>query len=235
MPSTTMTTLQLEPEDRLSFCKTPGSPAPNRTLKLTNKHSGNVAFKVKTTAPKAYLVRPSSGTLRPKETQEVQIILQAQGAGDSSQVNNHRFLVQAVAVSSAEQVSREQWSEFDKDSIQEQRLSVVLEEREDEQSNYQASTAAGNGAASEARSKQLTSGRQGETEVELKVKYDELVQYTLMLEKQKQKLEEDMKALKDKKQGSMSMAGDKSGWSTLHIIMVAVIAFLASYVAKALG
>lgn len=127
MSKTNMTLLELEPKDTLHFCKTPMTTSPSRVLKLTNANAANVAFKVKTTAPKAYLVRPASGTLRPKETQEVQIILQPQGMDGSN--TSHRFLVQATAVDSSEPVSREYWTTLQKEALQEQRLNVVLEEQ----------------------------------------------------------------------------------------------------------
>lgn len=44
-------------------------------LKLTNPNEKSVAFKVKTTAPKRYCVRPNTGLIHPKETVEVQILL----------------------------------------------------------------------------------------------------------------------------------------------------------------
>jgi len=123
-----MTLLKIEPEDSLYFCKTPQHNQPARILKLTNASSGHVAFKVKTTAPKSYLVRPSSGTVRPGESQEVQIILQPP-SGNDGPANNHRFLVQAVVAKDAEAVSRDAWAEIPKDKVQEHRLNVVLEER----------------------------------------------------------------------------------------------------------
>jgi len=221
-----MTLLSLDPEQTLHFCKTPTTTSPNRILKLTNSHNGNVAFKVKTTAPKAYLVRPSSGNLRPRETQEVQIILQP--TGSDGQANNHRFLVQAVAVQNTEAVTREQWAEFGKDVIQEQRLNVVLEERDAEHAGQEkdASNVYGPGATETSRP-----GAAGDAPADLKVKYDELVQYTLMLEKEKKKLEADMAT---KMQTSTSgKDGDKYG--VIHLVIVALVAFLLSYAAKFLG
>ena len=41
------------------------------------------------------------------------------------QTINHRFLVMAVPVDSKESVSQEQWVDFPKESVQEQRLTVV--------------------------------------------------------------------------------------------------------------
>lgn len=220
-----MTLLELDPEATLYFSKTPATSSPSRMLKLTNVHSGNVAFKVKTTAPKAYLVRPSSGTLRPREHQEVQIILQPQGSEGQS---NHRFLVQAVPATSTEPVSREQWALFGKDAVQEQRLNVVLEEREAE------AGATSNRPAAEPSYTQASEARSGAGEVpaDLKEKYDELVQYTLLLEKEKKKLEADMANLQCAKGSSSDLGG---GYTKLHIILVALVAFLLSYAAKFIG
>jgi len=123
-----MALFSLEPEANLYFCKTPLLTSPRQTLKVTNLHSTNIAFRVKVTAPKSYIVRPASGTLKPRESRDVGIVHRPTGC---DQANNHRFMVQAVPVVSDDNVSREDWCEFDKDAIQELRLSVVLEEHDD--------------------------------------------------------------------------------------------------------
>jgi hypothetical protein len=48
------------------------------TLALQNPGGERVAFKVKTTSPKKYCVRPSSGIVEPGSSKEVQVIMQAQ-------------------------------------------------------------------------------------------------------------------------------------------------------------
>jgi hypothetical protein len=48
------------------------------TMTVTNSSPQRVAFKVKTTAPKKYVVRPSSGVVEANSTQAVQVIMQAQ-------------------------------------------------------------------------------------------------------------------------------------------------------------
>jgi len=213
--SKTMTLLELEPKDTLHFCKTPMTTSPNRVLKLTNTNSGNVAFKVKTTAPKAYLVRPASGTLRPRETQEVQIILQPQGMEGSG--TSHRFLVQATAVNHSEAVSREYWTTLPKEELQEQRLNVVLEEQvADEKPADSQEASYGN---SDART-----GGTSEGASDLNVKYDELVQYTLILEKEKKKLENEIAHLKN---APASASGD--GFSKFTMLLAVLIAFLLPY------
>lgn len=40
-------------------------------MKLTNPSTHKVYFKIKTTAPKRYCVRPNSGALKPKEKTEI--------------------------------------------------------------------------------------------------------------------------------------------------------------------
>ena len=47
-------------------------------LTLNNPTGERVAFKVKTTSPKKYCVRPSSGVVEPGSSKEVQVIMQAQ-------------------------------------------------------------------------------------------------------------------------------------------------------------
>jgi len=217
----TMTLLHLDPDHTLTFHK--GPMPPHRTLTLTNHHTGNVAFKVKTTAPKSYLVRPSAGTLRPRQTTEVNIILQQQD-GDG-QANSHRFLVQAVAVAKSADVKREQWAEFTKDEIQEQRLNVVVEEHE--KADPSSMTVQSKGLF-QGQSEMPKGGFEGEAD--LKTKYDELVRYTLVLEKEKIELEVNLKKAEAAKGGSSSQSG---GYTLGHMFIVAVvvaqIAFFATY------
>jgi len=192
-----MTLLSLNPDTSLQFCKTGQGSSPSRILKLTNTTQGQVAFKVKTTAPKAYLVRPSAGVVGPNGQQEVQIILQPQGI--EGQPNNHRFLVQAVASSSAEPLSRDEWMELAKNNpiaktgksvLQEQRLSVEVEYQEERQEERPAGgmPPARSFAANAPERANLTANSANAPASELKVKYDEIVQYTLMLEKEKKKM-----------------------------------------------
>merc|ERR1712096_396772 len=85
----------------------------------------NVAFKVKTTALKAYLVRPSSAVLKPGETMQVSIMLQKLTEVPANYM--HRFLVQALKTSVTQVETREQWFQLAKEfPPQEMKLSVVF-------------------------------------------------------------------------------------------------------------
>lgn len=68
--------LTLNPSSTLGFPR-PLTQHVKRTLSISNPNTQPVAFKVKTTAPKLYCVRPNSGRVEPGETVEVQVVLQA--------------------------------------------------------------------------------------------------------------------------------------------------------------
>lgn len=238
-----MKLLSISPAEELVFTKTQSQSTPNQTLKLTNISSSNVAFKVKTTAPKSYLVRPSSGTLKKGSDISVQIIMQphvvAPPGGNNAEglPKDHRFLVQAVVTTGSDPVEREQWSSFKKEDIEEKRLNVKLEEpgRDSEGNATPADGAADYGAPemkSVASAGWQDSGAAGS--IPNRAKYEELVQYTYRLDKEKKDLEEELKELK--KRTSVGAKGDVGGGYTKRdIFLVAVIVFILSYAAKFLG
>ncbi|KAL4740332.1 PapD-like protein [Aspergillus similis] len=70
-----------------------------QVLHLTNSNSDAVVFKVKTTAPKHYCVRPNSGRIEPGKHVEVQVLLQAMKDEPAPDAKcKDKFLVQTVAV-----------------------------------------------------------------------------------------------------------------------------------------
>jgi len=69
--------LKITPEKELAFRFELKKTIPT-TIKITNSGKEETAFKVKTTAPKKYCVKPNTGFVRPGETQMIQVIMQAQ-------------------------------------------------------------------------------------------------------------------------------------------------------------
>lgn len=61
----------LNPHVQLGFPR-PLTQLVKRSLQVSNPNNQPVAFKVKTTAPKQYCVRPNSGRIEPGEKIEVQ-------------------------------------------------------------------------------------------------------------------------------------------------------------------
>jgi len=68
--------VSLQPSSTLGFPR-PLTQTVKRSLTISNNNVQPVAFKVKTTAPKLYCVRPNSGRVEPGQTVEVQVMLQA--------------------------------------------------------------------------------------------------------------------------------------------------------------
>ena len=65
-------------------------------LKLHNPSEKKVCFKVKTTAPKRYCVRPNCGLIEPQASVSVAVMLQPFDYADTSENRRHKFLVQAI-------------------------------------------------------------------------------------------------------------------------------------------
>lgn len=177
-------------------------------LTITNVHDGAISFKVKTTAPKAYLVRPSNDVLKKGQSVDIQILLQPSVGRDAP----HRFLVQAVALppGKTENLSKSEWTSMSKDQIHEQRLSVI-EPRG-------GSSGGGAGETVEGLPAHLIATDPNNLQ-DLQKKYDELVKYVLNLETQTQQLE----AQRDDLRVRASRMGKAGGYTLFHMILAMVV------------
>ncbi|CAF2404158.1 unnamed protein product [Rotaria sp. Silwood2] len=92
-------TLELIPNSDLIF-KGPFNVVSITTLKLSNSGNERLAYKIKTTAPKRYCVKPNSGFLDAHASTNIQVMLQPQTAGQPDDRTKHKFMVQWVAVPS---------------------------------------------------------------------------------------------------------------------------------------
>ncbi|EER10758.1 Vesicle-associated membrane protein-associated protein B, putative [Perkinsus marinus ATCC 50983] len=196
----------------------------NTTLSLTNVDGDKkaVAFKIKTTAPRNYLVRPSSGVVAADATVDVQIILQPQTSDPS--LNTDRFLIQATTSATGQPLERDEWARVAKADIHEQRLHVIFKPAE-EGSQVKDGAVAAVPSAAPTSSANIAAG-------ELRGKYDELVQYTLSIEKEKSKLEKELEANKAR---SAVVAGSSSGFTTMQLLISMVIAVIISRLAALYG
>ncbi|XP_014215894.1 vesicle-associated membrane protein-associated protein B isoform X2 [Copidosoma floridanum] len=88
--------LIIDPQNELCF-RGPFTGAPVAAyMKLTNPTSNQkVYFKIKTTAPKRYCVRPNSGIIKPKEVCEIAVCLQPYEF-DPNEKSKHKFMVQSI-------------------------------------------------------------------------------------------------------------------------------------------
>jgi vesicle-associated membrane protein-associated protein A len=118
--------LLLDPPGELRF-KGPFSDVVTADLKLTNPSDKRVCFKVKTTAPKRYCVRPNSGILEPQKSISVAVMLQPFDY-DPNEKNKHKFMVQSMYAPEIIGDSQENlWKDAPPESLMDTKLKCVFE------------------------------------------------------------------------------------------------------------
>ncbi|KAL4336223.1 hypothetical protein GQ457_07G010850 [Hibiscus cannabinus] len=106
--------------DKPSFCD----------LQLTNNTDSHVAFKVKTTSPKKYFVRPNTGIVMPSDSCIIRVTLQAQREYPPDMQCKDKFLLQSTIVPPNTDVDDLPANTFNKDGskeIKERKLKVFYE------------------------------------------------------------------------------------------------------------
>jgi hypothetical protein len=140
--------VSLNPGNSLGF-KRPLTALVKRSLNVTNHNAQPVAFKVKTTAPKLYCVRPNSGRVEPGETVEVTVMLQGMKEEPPLTAKcRDKFLIQSTLITPEKETMslHDIWAGPDsgaESKIYEQKLRVtylppddgLMEEEEDLQPN----------------------------------------------------------------------------------------------------
>ncbi|WVZ59542.1 hypothetical protein U9M48_009667 [Paspalum notatum var. saurae] len=97
-------------------------------LRITNKTDRTVAFKVKTTNPRKYCVRPNNGVVPPRSPCTVVVTMQAQTVAPPDLQCKDKFLVQSVVVSdglSAKDITSHMFMKEGRNTVQEVKLKVV--------------------------------------------------------------------------------------------------------------
>jgi hypothetical protein len=188
-------------------------------LKVKNTSSSPVAFKVKTTAPKNYLVKPSAGVIAANGDADIKITLNKQTSDPSA--NNDRFLVQAVKSSTGKELTKEEWQAVDKSAIQELRLHVLF------------TSGAASGVAAAAPSAPVAIAKDASPE-QVRAKYDELVAMYAQLEKDKRKSDSELDncKLQLKKRPAVESRG---GFSTIQLIVAMLLAVIIARFATIMG
>ncbi|KAI1418684.1 VAMP-associated protein [Hypoxylon sp. FL1857] len=119
--------VEIDPQE-LGFHR-PFTAEVSEVLRIRNPNTHPVAFKVKTTAPKQYCVRPNSGRVEPGKEVEVAVILQAMKQEPPPDTKcRDKFLVQSVAITGDKEFANlaSIWDAIDKSSIQEKKIRVVF-------------------------------------------------------------------------------------------------------------
>ncbi|XP_063845614.1 vesicle-associated membrane protein-associated protein B-like isoform X1 [Scylla paramamosain] len=118
--------LILEPSQELKF-RGPFTDVVTSQLKLTNPTDKRVCFKVKTTAPRRYCVRPNSGVVDPNGSVSVAVMLQP-FEYDPHEKNKHKFMVQSLFAAGDGDISLDTlFKEADMNQLMDSKLRCVFE------------------------------------------------------------------------------------------------------------
>ncbi|KAL7158490.1 hypothetical protein ABFS83_02G146800 [Erythranthe nasuta] len=98
------------------------------SMQLTNKSDDTVAFKVKTTNPKKYCVRPNTGVVVPHSSCDVIVTMQAQKEAPPDLQCRDKFLLQSVVVTpgiAAKDITAEMFNKESGNQVDECKLRVT--------------------------------------------------------------------------------------------------------------
>ncbi|XP_034839769.1 vesicle-associated membrane protein-associated protein B isoform X3 [Maniola hyperantus] len=95
-------------------------------MQLTNPSEHTVLFKIKTTAPKKYCVRPNSGVLSPNSKVDIAITPQPVHV-DNNEKHKHKFMVQSVIAPEGKTNIDQVWKEISPEQLMDYKLKCVFE------------------------------------------------------------------------------------------------------------
>ncbi|XP_017045914.1 vesicle-associated membrane protein-associated protein B [Drosophila ficusphila] len=119
--------LTIEPEHELRFVGPFNRPVVT-IMTLRNNTALPLVFKIKTTAPKRYCVRPNIGKILPCRSTQVEICLQP-FIYDQQEKNKHKFMVQSVLAPLDADLTdlNKLWKELEPDQLMDAKLKCVFE------------------------------------------------------------------------------------------------------------
>ncbi|OAY70806.1 Vesicle-associated protein 1-1 [Ananas comosus] len=210
------------------------------SLQLSNKTDEYVAFKVKTTSPKKYCVRPNSGIIPPRSTCDVIVIMQAQKEAPPDMQCKDKFLVQSVIVNdgaTAKEVTAEMFAKESGNLVNEVKLRVlyvpppqppspVPEESEEGSSPRPSVSDNGNWSAAELSSVPRGHAENEEKDPESKALISRLIEEKNSAIQQNNKLRQELDILR------REVSKQSGGFSLIFVVIVALLGLLLGYLVK---
>ncbi|XP_060778373.1 vesicle-associated membrane protein-associated protein A isoform X2 [Neoarius graeffei] len=117
--------LILDPPTDLKF-KGPFTDVVTTNLKLQNPSDRKICFKVKTTAPRRYCVRPNSGSIDPGSSVIISVMLQPFDY-DPNEKSKHKFMVQTIYAPSNITDLEAVWKDAKPEDLMDSKLRCVFE------------------------------------------------------------------------------------------------------------
>ncbi|ORX61345.1 VAMP-associated protein [Hesseltinella vesiculosa] len=229
-------TITITPPETLSFQR-PLTKVSEETLLIENSSSQEVAFKVKTTAPKVYCVRPNAGTIPAGDKITILVMMQAHPEEPPvAQKCKDKFLIQTVPLNDVLKSvpTNEFWSHVDahyKDDIVQKKLRCTYVD-----ANAADSTPLTNGAKSAQAEPDVQSKTLNTTvdntidldapELDEQQSMDEVTRLNLELDAYKNEVEA-LRARAPEAPKSKSLT--KNGVPLPAVILIVVLSFLISF------
>ncbi|CRK87436.1 CLUMA_CG001237, isoform A [Clunio marinus] len=95
-------------------------------MSLQNPTNKKILFKIKTTAPKKYCVRPNCGAIDPGQTVDIAICLQP-FVFDPNEKNRHKFMVQSLMAPDGEINVDQLWKDVSPEQLMDAKLRCTFE------------------------------------------------------------------------------------------------------------
>lgn len=209
------------------------------SIQLSNRTNEYIAFKVKTTSPKKYCVRPNTGIVSPRSTSDVTVTMQAQREAPPDMQCKDKFLVQSVVTTpgaSVKDVTPEMFTKESGNTVDEVKLRVIyvsppqppspVPEGSEEGSSPRASVDNGTTSSLDFGTASRSVGESQEKSSEAMTLISRLTEEKNAATQQNNKLRQDVELLRKEvgKQGG--------GFSFMFVLIVALIGIILGYLVK---
>ncbi|CAN6566435.1 unnamed protein product [Malus baccata var. baccata] len=212
------------------------------SLQLSNRTNDYVAFKVKTTNPKKYCVRPNTGVVLPRSTCDVIVTMQAQKEAPLDMQCKDKFLLQSVVASpgtTTKDITAEMFNKESGHNVEECKLRVLyvapprppspVREGSEEGSSPRASVDNGSAAASEFKAASRAFSEQHEPQdnsSEARTLIARLTEEKKSAIQQTNRLQQELDVLR---RGANRSAG---GIPFIYVLLVGLIGIILGYILK---
>ncbi|KAD5316999.1 hypothetical protein R6Q59_032272 [Mikania micrantha] len=207
------------------------------SFQLTNKTDQYIAFKVKTTNPKKYCVRPNTGIVLPRSICNVTVTMQAQKEAPPDMECKDKFLLQAVIApigATTKDLTADMFNKEENKVVEEFKLRVVyipanppspVPEESEEASSPRAEHQSQNSSGPDVATRSVKSKEKLSKE-SLSI-ISKLTEEKVSALKQSQKLQQELELLR--KEAVKFRSG---GYSVLFLVLIGIIGFVVGYLIK---
>ncbi|CAD5191278.1 unnamed protein product [Musa acuminata subsp. malaccensis] len=199
------------------------------SLQLSNKTEDFLAFKVKTTNPRKYCVRPNVGIILPRSTCDVVVTMQAQREAPSDMQCKDKFLLQSIATSSTttlNDITQEMFSKEPGKTVDEVKIQVAYVSSPQPPSNVYEQSEDGGASPGPFSSDKASGQQQKEPEEKAMALISRLTEEKNSALQQNSKLHQEVELMR------REIGKRRGGFSFMSLVLIALLAVLVGYLVK---